>query len=132
MRQKTKRFGRQPSALTDADGRIWFPTLEGVAIVDPDALENNNIPPPVEIESVLIDRENVAYEKFCPEWVLMDVEMKEKDGFTATREIIRLHPEAKILILTKHKTERMRLEAERAGACQYVLKENLLSIRGII
>lgn len=73
-----------------------------------------------------------AYEEFFPEWILMDVQMKEKDGFTATREILQLHPEAKILILTKHETKRMREEARRAGACEYVLKENLLTIREII
>lgn len=73
-----------------------------------------------------------AYEKYLPEWILMDVGMKEKDGLTATREIIQLHPEAKILILTKYETIRMREKAQRAGACKYVLKENLLTIREII
>jgi CheY-like chemotaxis protein len=73
-----------------------------------------------------------SYEKFAPEWVLMDVEMKNMDGFTATRKIIASHPEAKILILTKYGTDRLRQEAQRAGACEYVLKENLLAIRGII
>ena len=73
-----------------------------------------------------------AYEAHCPEWILMDVEMQEKDGFTATREIMQIHPEAKILILTKYETVRMREEAKRAGACEYVLKENLLTIRELI
>ena len=73
-----------------------------------------------------------AYEAHCPEWILMDVEMQEKDGFTATREIMQIHPEAKILILTKYETARMREEARRAGACEYVLKENLLTIRELI
>lgn len=73
-----------------------------------------------------------AYEAFCPEWVLMDIEMERMDGFTATREIIKLHPDAKILILTKYATERMREEARRAGAREYVLKENLLKIREIL
>lgn len=72
------------------------------------------------------------YEKHLPEWVLMDVEMKGKDGFTATREIIEAHPEAKIVIVTKYANDRMREEAERAGACEYVLKEDLMTIRGII
>lgn len=70
-----------------------------------------------------------AYEAHCPEWILMDVEMQEKDGFTATKEIMQAHPEAKVLILTKYSTQRMREEAEKAGAREYVLKENLLSIR---
>lgn len=73
-----------------------------------------------------------TYEKFHPEWVLMDVEMRHKDGFTATREIIKAHPEAKIIIVTKYATESMRLAAKKAGACEYVLKENLMEIRAII
>lgn len=73
-----------------------------------------------------------AYEETSPEWILMDVEMSEKDGFTATREIVESHPEAKILILTKYGTSRMREEAKKAGASEFVLKEDLLSIREII
>lgn len=73
-----------------------------------------------------------TYEAHCPEWVLMDVEMKRVDGLTATREIMKMHPEAKILILTKYGTKRMREEAGWAGACEYVLKENLLKIRDIL
>lgn len=73
-----------------------------------------------------------AYETYCPEWILMDVEMKEKDGFTATQEIIQAHPQAKVLILTKFGTDRMRAEAKRVGASEFILKENLLKIREII
>ena len=73
-----------------------------------------------------------AYEAHCPEWVLMDVEMERVDGLTATREIMNLHPEAKIMILTKYGTERMREKAKMAGASEYVLKENLLKIRDIL
>ncbi|MBX7169633.1 MAG: hypothetical protein K1X72_01675 [Pyrinomonadaceae bacterium] len=51
--------GRQPSALMDSSGKIWFPTLEGIAIVNPDALQTNQVPPPVQIEKVEIDRENI-------------------------------------------------------------------------
>lgn len=70
-----------------------------------------------------------AYETYSPEWILMDVEMKEKDGFTATQEIIEAHPEAKIIILTKYGTARMRDKAKLAGASEYVLKEDLITIR---
>ena len=73
-----------------------------------------------------------AYEAHCPEWILMDVEMQEKDGFTATREIMEAHPEAKVLILTKYENRRMKEEAHRSGAYEYVLKENLLAVRKII
>ncbi|HRH42853.1 MAG TPA: two-component regulator propeller domain-containing protein [Pyrinomonadaceae bacterium] len=53
--------GRQPSAIKDKNGKIWFPTLEGAAIVDPTALSLNPLPPPVEIENIAIDRENITF-----------------------------------------------------------------------
>lgn len=73
-----------------------------------------------------------AYERISPEWVLMDVEMKEMDGITATREITDAHPEARVVILTKYGSDRIRDEAKRAGAMEYILKEDLLTIREII
>ena len=53
--------GRQPSAITDENGQIWFPTLEGVSIVNPNLLQKNQLPPPVEIEEISIDREKVNF-----------------------------------------------------------------------
>ncbi len=73
-----------------------------------------------------------AYQKHLPEWVLMDVEMPEKDGLTATREICATYQEAKIVIVTKHGDEEMREAARNAGAFGFVVKENLLELRGII
>jgi len=49
--------GSQPSGLRTPDGRLWFPTLEGVAVVDPAHLGVNTEPPPVVIEEALVDRE---------------------------------------------------------------------------
>jgi CheY-like chemotaxis protein len=72
-----------------------------------------------------------AYEEVRPEWVVMDVEMKEKDGITATREIISAYPDAKVLILTKYDSGRIRTQAKKAGASLFVLKENLVGIREI-
>lgn len=72
-----------------------------------------------------------AYEQYHPEWVVMDVEMKEKDGITATREILRSHPQANILILTQNGSDRLREQAKQAGAARFVLKEDLLAIRQI-
>jgi ligand-binding sensor domain-containing protein/signal transduction histidine kinase len=47
--------GFQPSAGRTADGRLWFPTAKGLAIIDPKRVHPQLIPPPVVIESVLID-----------------------------------------------------------------------------
>lgn len=70
-----------------------------------------------------------AYKEHNPEWVVMDVEMKETDGISATRDIINSYPNANILILTRDGSERLRARAKEAGAAWFVLKEDLLSIR---
>lgn len=49
--------GTQPAGIKTLDGKLWFPTQSGVAIVDPEALPSNAHPPPVIIESAMVDRE---------------------------------------------------------------------------
>jgi signal transduction histidine kinase len=46
--------GRQPSGLKTADGRLWFPTMGGVATVDPVAVPASGPPPPVIIEELFV------------------------------------------------------------------------------
>ncbi len=48
-------LGSQPGACRTSDGKLWFPTTRGLAFVDPTQLHSNTNPPPVIIESVLID-----------------------------------------------------------------------------
>jgi ligand-binding sensor domain-containing protein/signal transduction histidine kinase len=48
-------IGSQPGAWRSRDGRLWFATVKGLASVHPDQLQVNPHPPPVRIESVLID-----------------------------------------------------------------------------
>ncbi|MGH7532826.1 MAG: histidine kinase, partial [Gemmatimonadales bacterium] len=47
--------GFSPNAWTAPDGRIWFPTLEGVAIVDPKEVAAAASPPAVLVESISAD-----------------------------------------------------------------------------
>ena len=49
--------GRQPAAIKTRDGLLWFPTFDGIAVVDPEAVTFNDQPPPVVIETVVLDRE---------------------------------------------------------------------------
>ncbi|MGE3465563.1 MAG: two-component regulator propeller domain-containing protein, partial [Pyrinomonadaceae bacterium] len=53
--------GRQPASLRDKDGNFWFPTQDGVAIVDPLAERTNSSPPSVLIEDLLADRRQVEF-----------------------------------------------------------------------
>lgn len=70
-----------------------------------------------------------SYAAFLPDWVLMDLMMPQVDGIAATRQIKIDYPAAKIIIVTSHESRVMREAAEQAGACAYVLKENLLDLR---
>jgi signal transduction histidine kinase/DNA-binding response OmpR family regulator len=54
--------GRSPAGIKTRDGRLWFPTQDGVAIIDPKHIFVNPNPPPVVIEDVTIDNQSVAYE----------------------------------------------------------------------
>ena len=65
--------------------------------------------------------------KHTPDWVLMDWEMRT-DGLTATRRIIKAHPQARILIVTKHDDDKLRNAAIEAGARGFVLKDDLLAL----
>ncbi|MFT3742745.1 MAG: diguanylate cyclase [Pyrinomonadaceae bacterium] len=53
--------GRQPASLKDKDGKIWFPTQEGVSIVDPRAEKPNLQAPSVVIEDVLSERKSIGF-----------------------------------------------------------------------
>jgi len=60
--------GAQPSALRAADGRLWFPTIEGPVAVNPAELKLNTNPPPVVIESVLVDGVEQKANALLPDW----------------------------------------------------------------
>jgi len=47
--------GSQPAACRTPDGHLWFPTISGLVTFDPAQLQPNTNPPPVAIESVLLD-----------------------------------------------------------------------------
>ncbi|HWE48216.1 MAG TPA: two-component regulator propeller domain-containing protein [Bryobacteraceae bacterium] len=44
--------GFDPTGLEDRDGRLWFSTIDGIAVVDPARFQTNKINPPVVIEAV--------------------------------------------------------------------------------
>ena len=57
-----------------------------------------------------------------PDLVLLDLSMPRMNGMEAIREIKRLSPETKILVLTIHKSEEYILPVLRGGADGYMLK----------
>jgi DNA-binding NarL/FixJ family response regulator len=71
-----------------------------------------------------------------PDLILMDFGLPDGTGVEATKEIIKILPECKIVFLTVHPTHAKLIEAVRAGAKGYLLKnlaiDQLISaLRGV-
>lgn len=47
--------GGANSALRTRDGRLWFTTIKGAAVVDPGNMPRNGLPPPVIVEALTVD-----------------------------------------------------------------------------
>jgi NarL family two-component system response regulator LiaR len=58
-----------------------------------------------------------------PDLVLMDVRMPKMDGLAATRQIKAECPKTAVLIVTTHESPDYLMDAIKAGAAGYVLKE---------
>ena len=53
LRSSEANGGVQPAGMRDRDGRLWFPTQDGVAIIDPHDVAAGRPSPPVVVESVV-------------------------------------------------------------------------------
>ena len=73
-----------------------------------------------------------AYAAHKPDWVLMDIAMKNVNGIAATKSIKDQYPDAKIIIVTNLDEADLREAARQAGACGYVLKDNLFEVQRIL
>lgn len=62
-------------------------------------------------------------EALSPDVVLMDIGMPILDGIRATQQLRARFPRMKVIMLTSHENELDILEAFRAGAASYCLKE---------
>lgn len=62
--------------------------------------------------------------KHRPDIVLMDIAMSGLNGLEATRRITKEHPNVRVIVLSMHASENYVLEALRAGASGYLLKES--------
>ena len=49
--------GTQPAGWKGQDGKLWFPTIQGIASVDPDHLSTNPVESPVVIEQISVEHE---------------------------------------------------------------------------
>ncbi len=63
-----------------------------------------------------------AYQANKPDMVLMDITMPEMDGLTALKELRKIDPNAKVIMLTALGQESVVLEAVKSGARDFVVK----------
>ncbi|HLP75987.1 MAG TPA: two-component regulator propeller domain-containing protein, partial [Candidatus Paceibacterota bacterium] len=52
--------GFQPAGCKSTDGRLWFPTSKGLVVIDPADVKVNQHPPPVVIEKVMVEGQNIV------------------------------------------------------------------------
>lgn len=73
-----------------------------------------------------------AYLQHRPDVVLMDIALGGVDGIAATELIVGTDPNARVVMVTDYDGEELREAAQAAGACGYVLKENLFELRRLL
>ena len=59
-----------------------------------------------------------------PDVILMDLKMPNLDGIEATRQILAKHPSVKVLLLTTFEADNHVIQALKAGASGYILKDS--------
>jgi DNA-binding NarL/FixJ family response regulator len=80
----------------------------------------------VEVVGQALDGQDAVKQaaKLKPDVVLMDLKMPGIDGIEATRQITEADPNIKVLILTTFETDSNVIQALKAGASGYVLKDS--------
>jgi DNA-binding NarL/FixJ family response regulator len=94
--------------------------------------------PGIEVVAEAADGEQavVAWRRFAPDVVLMDVRMPGVDGLQATRSILATQTSTRVIILTTFDLDEYVFEALRVGASGFLLKnsspEQLIHAVGVV
>jgi DNA-binding NarL/FixJ family response regulator len=75
---------------------------------------------------------NSVYRDFKPDWVLLDIIMRNVDGLTAAMRLKEEFPEARFIIVSGFSDKLFREAAVKLGASAFVPKENIFDLTGII
>jgi len=63
-----------------------------------------------------------TYKEMKPDIVTMDITMPEMDGITAVKEIKKIDPKAKIVMVSAMGQQALVIEAIKAGALDFIVK----------
>src|SRR5512134_1931268 len=62
-------------------------------------------------------------DEYVPDVIVLDIRLTDGSGIDACREIIKAHPEIKVIMLTSFAEDELLFNAISAGAVGYVLKQ---------
>ncbi|MEP0007531.1 MAG: response regulator [Balneola sp.] len=88
-----------------------------------------------ELETIECESGEEALESYSihkPDCVLMDIELKNMNGFKTTEGILKLDVNAKVIFVTSHDTLTFRKKAEQLRARGFISKENLSDINKLL
>jgi len=74
-------------------------------------------------EASTADEALAQIKNFRPDVVILDIQLPKRSGLDICREIVRTFPETRIVMLTSSTNKSYVLDAMRAGASGYVLKQ---------
>ncbi len=68
------------------------------------------------------------YPRLMPDILLMDIRMKEMNGLDAAAQILKQHPDARILLLTTFSDDEYIVKALKLGTKGYLLKQDYANL----
>jgi DNA-binding NarL/FixJ family response regulator len=119
------------TALVNESGKAQHTSKIRVLLVDDHTILRAglkmmlNAQPDIEVVGEASDGRRAIAEaqRLQPGVILMDITMPEYNGIEATRQVKRLLPDVRVLVLTMHENEEYLFQVLRAGASGYMLKE---------
>lgn len=62
------------------------------------------------------------YHQYQPEYVFLDIKIPDKDGITILKEIRKLNPSVKVIMITGSEEKECQDKAKKYGAIDYITK----------
>jgi CheY-like chemotaxis protein len=96
------------------------------------------------IKSLLADIADQIYEcgdeaeaiahsaEYKPDWILTEVKINEGRVLESIKQLESTFRQARIMIITNYDDSYSREAARQSGACEYVTKDNLITVRRIL
>jgi signal transduction histidine kinase/ligand-binding sensor domain-containing protein len=79
-----------PAAVRTPDGSLWFATLRGISVTNPEHQQENRLPPPVVIENVTVDDQTAGINRVPEPYTTLDRARKFLDQVTVRPNNTRL------------------------------------------